>query len=193
MYIVSMTPITIILLNLNLDVTLRLLQHPVAMQDLETLARTLQAQLQDLPNLLDRVEGMSIAEADALSNKLFASARDLTAFAGAVVANSARKFSCSCVQSPSRPPTPPLVSHPSQDTEEYQGSFPPFPFTQILHNAGFQCNLDEFVQLPSLQSSRTTQFKMGSLPDTVSSSINHSGADESAYDRFPFMSTIVRA
>ncbi|KAM6489654.1 hypothetical protein JOM56_014890 [Amanita muscaria] len=48
------------------------------MQDLKALVRALQDQLKELPHLLDRVESMTLAEAEALSNKLSASAWDLT-------------------------------------------------------------------------------------------------------------------
>ncbi|KAM6496356.1 hypothetical protein JOM56_009062 [Amanita muscaria] len=138
---------------------------------------------------------MSLAEAEDLSQKLFASARDLTTIAGAVVANSARKLSCGCAQTPL---TPPLASPPSQDTEDsLSGSLPPFPFTQILHEAGFHgMNLDKLVQL-SLGSPHSTQVKAESLPNGVSSAYDHRcadyfpGADLSAYNRYPFMPTLV--
>ncbi|KAM6499949.1 hypothetical protein JOM56_005457 [Amanita muscaria] len=163
------------------------------MQDLKALVRVLQDQLKELPHLLDRAESMTLAEAEALSNKLSASARDLTTVAGALVVNSARNFvSCTCMKGP---PTPTLASPCSQEVEDsLSGSLPPFPFTQILNDAGFQGNLDDLIRLP-LHSPHTTQAEAEMHTDhqrkpedmrTSSPSIVLS-----TNDRYPFMSTII--
>ncbi|KAM6501313.1 hypothetical protein JOM56_004327 [Amanita muscaria] len=122
----------------------------------------MQEQLRDLPILISGAEALSLAKAKDLSYRLFASARDLTQLAGAIIAHCARKFSSLPPQSPS------LL--PSQDIEDSQpdGTFPPFPLTQVPD--------DFFARTPSpgIQTYLTQEI-----------------SPRGAYSNYPYLSTMV--
>ena len=79
-------------------------------KEVQELVHDMQRHLVDVSILLRGAETLNLAEAEDLSNILFASAHDLSQLAGAVIAHSARKFS----------DLPPqfLSLSPSQDTPE---------------------------------------------------------------------------